>query len=158
MWIPLEARLLPSIHAFALSVVSELIPQSHVEVAQVPAWKEAMDSEVEALVSHKTWTLVPRTADANIVTCNSFLILKYHPNGTIARHKARLVARGFSQSYGIDYTKTFSLLVCLQSFRVFLSLAVNQAWSLHQLDVFNGFLYGDLEEQVFMEQPPRYVS
>ena len=110
-----------------------------------------MDHKVEALVSWGTWTLVSRPADANIVTCKWVFTIKYHPDGTIARHKARLIARGFTQVYDIDYTKTFSPVVRLNSVRVLLSLAINQAWSLDQLDVSNAFLYGDLEEQVFME-------
>ena len=105
-----------------------------------------MDHEVETLVFQGTWTLVPRPADANIVTCKGVFTIKYHPDGTIAHHKARLVARGFTQAYGIDYTETFSPVVRLNSVRVLLSLAVNQAWSLHQLDISNAFLYGDLEE------------
>ena len=151
-------RLSPSFRAFALLVASESIPQSHVEATQVREWKAAMDHEVQALVSRGTWTLVPCPADANIVMCKWVFTIKYHPDGTIARHKARLVARGFTQAYGIDYTETFSPVVRLNSLRVLLSLAVNQAWSLHQLDVSNVFLYGDLEEQVFMEQPPGYVA
>ena len=107
-----------------------------------------MDHEVEALVSRGTWTLVPRPTDANIVTCKWVFTIKYHPDGTMSRHKARLV----------DYTETFSPVVRLNSVRVLLSLAINQAWSLHQLDVSNAFLYGDLEEQVFMEQPPGYIA
>ena len=66
------------------------------------------------------------------------------------------MARGFSQAYGLDYNETFSpvaRLIC-----VFFSVALNQAWSLHQLDVSNAFLYGDLAEQVYMEQPPGYVA
>ena len=117
-----------------------------------------MDHEVESLVSRGTWTLVPRPADANIVTCKWVFTIKYHPDGTIARHKARLVACGFTQVYGIDYTKTFSPVVRLNSVRVLLSLTVNQAWSLHQLDVSNVFLYRDLGEQVFIEKPPGYVT
>ena len=105
-----------------------------------------MDHEVEALVSRETWTLVPRPADANIVTCKWAFTIKYHPDGTIARHKARLVARGFTQAYGIDYTETLSSVVHLNSVCVLLSLVVNQAWSLHQFNVSNAFLYGDLEE------------
>ena len=151
-------RLSPSFRAFALLVASESILRSHVEAAQVREWKAAMDHEVEALVSRGTWTLVPRPADANIVTCKWVFIIKYHPDGTIARHKARLVARGFTQAYDIDYTETFSPVVRLNSVRVLLSLAINQAWSLHQLDVSNAFLYGDLEEQVFMKKPPGYVA
>ena len=148
----------PSFHAFALFVASELIPQSHVEAAQVREWKAAMDYLVETLVSRGTWTLVPRPPDANIFTCKWVFTIKYHHDGTIVRQKARLVARGFIQAYGIDYTKTFSPVVRLNSVCMLLSLAVNQAWSFHQLDVSNAFLNGDLEEQVFIEQPPGYVT
>ena len=69
-----------------------------------------------------------------------------------------LVARGFSQAYGLDYHETFSLVARLSSIRVLFSLALDQYWPLHQLDVSNAFLYGDLDEQVFMEQPPGYVA
>ena len=124
-------RLSPSFCAFALLVASESIPRSHVEAAQVREWKAAIDHEMEALVSRGTWTLVPRPADVDIVTCKWVFTIKYHPDGTIARHKARLVARGFTQAYGIDYTETFLPVVRLNSVRVLLSLAVNQAWSLH---------------------------
>ena len=141
-----------------LSVASESIPRSHVEAAQVREWKAAMDHKVEALVSRGTWTSVPRPADANFVTCKWFFTIKYHSDSTIAHHKARLVACGFTQAYGIDYTETFSPVVCLNFVSVLLSLTINQAWSLHQLDVFNAFLYGDLEEQVFIEKPHGYVA
>ena len=83
--------------------------------------------------------------------------LKYNPNRTIHQHKARLVARGFSYTYGIDYKETFSPVVCLNSICTVISLVMNQGWSLHQLDVSNAFIYGDLTERVFMEQSPRYA-
>ena len=66
-----------------------------------------MDYEVEALVSRETWTLVPRPVDANIVTCKWVFTVKYHLDGTIAHHKAYLVARGFTQAYSINYIETF---------------------------------------------------
>ena len=72
----------------------------------------------------------------------------------MAHHKARLVVRGFTQDHGIDYIETFSLVVRMNFLRVLLSLVVNLNWTLHQLDVSNAFLYGDLTNQVFMEQPP----
>ena len=128
------------------------------EALQVPKWKVDIDLEYHALVHRGTWDLVPRPIDANIVTCKWFFTLKYHPNGTVARHKARLVARGFTQAHGIDYTETFSPVVRMNSIRILLSLVVNLNWYLHQLDVSNAFLYGDLIEQVFMEQPPGYVA
>ena len=105
-----------------------------------------------------TWNLVSRPTDANIVTCKWVFTLKYHPDVTVARHKARLVARGFTQAHSIDYTETFSPVVRMNSIRGLLSLVINLNCSLHQLDVSNAFLYGDLTEQVFMEQPPGYVA
>ena len=119
-------RLSPSFCDFALLVASELIPRLHVEAAHVREWKATMDHEVEALVSRGTWTLVPRLVDANIVTCKWVFTIKYHPDGTIACYKARLVARGFIQAYSIDYVETFLPVVRLNSVRVLLSLAVNQ--------------------------------
>ena len=89
-------RLAPSFRAFALSVASESIPRLHVEAAQVHAWRETIDSKLEALVSRRTWTLVPRPKNANIVTCKCVFTLKYYPDDTITHHKACLVARGFT--------------------------------------------------------------
>ena len=136
---------------FALSITSKLIPQSHVKATQVLSKKEAMDLKVEALVSCRTWTSIPYSSDANIIMCKWVFKLKYHLDGTITHHKAFLVGCGFTQTYGINYTQTFSLGVRFYFSGVLLSLMVNKALSLHHLDVSNAFLYGDHEEQVFME-------
>ena len=152
------SRLSPHYQTFALAVLTESIPKSYVEALQVPAWKAAMDVEYAAFIQRETWTLVPRPTDANVVSCKWVYSLKYNPDGSVARYKARLVARGFSQAYGLDYHETFSPVARLSSIRVLFSIALYQSWSLHQLDVSNAFLYGDLEEKVFMEQPPGYVA
>ena len=102
------------------------------------------------------WFLGPSMS--NVVSCKWVYSLKYDPDGSIARYKARLVARGFSQAYGLDYHETFSPVARLSSILVLFSIALDQSWPLHQLDVSNAFLYGDLDEQVFMEQPPGYVA
>ena len=68
------------------------------------------------------------------------------------------MARGFSQAYGLDYTESFSPVARLSSIRVLFSVALNQAWSFHQLNISNAFLYSDLAEQVYMEQPLGYVA
>ena len=117
-----------------------------------------MDAEYAAFIQRETWTMVPRPLDANVVSCKWVYSLKYNPDGSIARYKARLVARGFSQAYGLDYHETFSLVARLSSIRVLFSIALDQSWPLHQLDVSNAFLYGDLAEEVFMDQPPGYVA
>ena len=115
-----------------------------------------MEEEISALVRRGTWDIVYRPADANVVSCRWVFTIKYNPDETVNRYKARLVVRGFSQVQGIDYEETFSPIVRVNSIGIFLSMAVNYAWPLHQLDVSNAFLYGDLTECVYMEQPPGY--
>ena len=80
------------------------------------------------------------------------------PNGSVERLNARLVAKGYSQTYGIDYTEIFSPVAKIGSVRVVISLAAMYDWSLYQLDIKNVFLHGDLLEEVYMEQLPGFVA
>ena len=84
--------------------------------------------------------------------------VKHKLDGCVDRYKACLVARGYTQTYGVDYVETFSPIACLNSIRVLLFIATNQSWDLCQLDIKNAFLYGDLSDQVLMKQPPGYVA
>ena len=76
--------------------------------------------------------------------------IKYHVDGTISRYKVRLVAKGFHQTQGVDYTETFSPVVKALTVRVILSLAIMNKWELKQVDVNNTFLNGILVEDVYM--------
>nr|GFA78302.1 retrovirus-related Pol polyprotein from transposon TNT 1-94 [Tanacetum cinerariifolium] len=105
-----------------------------------------------------TWTLVPCPRNANVVGSKWVFRTKYHADGTIDRHKARLVAQGFTQIPGFDFSHTFSPVVKATTVCIVLSLAVTNHWHLHQLDVKNAFLNGDLRETVYMEQPLGYVD
>jgi histone deacetylase 1/2 len=76
-----------------------------------PNWRSAMQDEYDALMSNKTWTLVPPGPHRNIIDCKWVYRVKHRADGTIDRYKARLVAKGFKQRYGIDYEDTFSPVV-----------------------------------------------
>uniref|UniRef100_A0A2N9EG31 Integrase catalytic domain-containing protein n=1 Tax=Fagus sylvatica TaxID=28930 RepID=A0A2N9EG31_FAGSY len=135
-----------------LSVVS--IPNSVQEALKDPRWKEAMNEEMKALQKNSTWEVVDLPEGKIPVGCRWVFTIKYKADGTIERCKARLVAKGYTQTYGIDYTETFAPVAKINTFRILLSLAVNLDWPLHQFDVKNAFLHGNLQEEVYMELPP----
>ena len=84
--------------------------------------------------------------------------VKFNIDGYVARLKARLVAKGYARIYDVDYSNTFSSLAKLTSFHLFISLAASYDWDFHQLDIKNVFLNGDLQEEVYMKQPPGFVA
>ncbi|CAM8917129.1 unnamed protein product [Rhodiola kirilowii] len=111
-----------------------------------------MQEEIKALKENETWELVPRPIDVKPISCKWIYKLKTHPDGSTERYKARLVARGFSQEYGVDYDETFSPVAKLTTVRLLLALVANKSWKLWQMDVKNAFLHGDLDKVIFMEQ------
>ena len=87
------------------------LPGSHRAALYEPAWRSAMEDEFDALQRNRTWTLVPQPPGTNIVGSKWIFKTKYRPDGSVDKHKARLVARGFTQQHGIDYHDTFSPVV-----------------------------------------------
>ncbi|GJX36164.1 ribonuclease H-like domain-containing protein [Tanacetum coccineum] len=125
-----------------VSSVSPL-PKSYRDAFNDPNWQNAMRDEYTALIKNKSWTLVPRPPDTNIVRCMSLFRHKYLANGTLSHYKARLVANGSTQLEGVDVDETFSPVVKPGTIRTVLSLAASRHFLIHQLDVKNAFLHGD---------------
>ncbi|CAN1152028.1 Retrovirus-related Pol polyprotein from transposon TNT 1-94, partial [Linum perenne] len=146
-------RLNPTYKAFITTLDNERVPDNIHEALNNPKWREAVRDEIQALEKNNTWSLVMLPPGKKTVDCKWIFSIKYKADGSIERFKARLVARGFTQSYGIDYEETFAPVAKLSTVRVLLSLAVNLDWPLHQLDVKNAFLNGDLSEEVYMKVP-----
>lgn len=121
-------------------------------------WKATMDSEYSALMKNETWHLVPYQNNMNLIDAKWVFKVKYRDDGSIDRYKARLIAKGFKQRYGLDYTDTFSPVIKKTTIRLVLSLAVMNNWCLRQIDVQNAFLHGNLNEEVYMKQPPGYID
>ncbi|RVW20625.1 Retrovirus-related Pol polyprotein from transposon TNT 1-94 [Vitis vinifera] len=146
-------KLSPTFRAFTSSITDIQVPQNIQEAFKYPKWKAAVDEEVRALEKNGTWEITDLPRGKKPVGCKWIFTVKYKADGNVDRYKARLVAKGFTQSYGIDYQETFAPVAKLNTVRVLLSLAANLDWSLHQLDVKNAFLNGDLEEEVYMDIP-----
>ncbi|GKD90990.1 ribonuclease H-like domain-containing protein, partial [Tanacetum coccineum] len=107
-------------------------PKSYIEAAQDKKWVEAMNGDMKALYKNNTWVLT--------------------------EYKARLVAKGFSQRERNDYEETFSHVVKMVTLRCIVSLAIYNGWFLFQLDVYNAFLYDDLNYDVYIDMPPGYCD
>ncbi|RVW53345.1 Retrovirus-related Pol polyprotein from transposon RE1 [Vitis vinifera] len=146
----------PSYRAFATSLDDTQVPNTIQEAFKISEWKKAVQDEIDALEKNGTWTITDLPVGKRPVGCKWIFTIKYKADGSVERFKARLVARGFTQSYGIDYQETFAPVAKLNTIRILLSLAVNQDWCLQQLDIKNAFLNGDLEEEVYMEIPPGF--
>ncbi|CAK9827482.1 Retrovirus-related Pol polyprotein from transposon TNT 1-94 [Anthophora retusa] len=121
-------------------------------------WKEAMRREYFALIQNGTWTLVNRPENKKVVGCKWVLRTKYRSDGNVERRKARLVARGFSQVPGIDFSETFSPVARMSSIRMMMGLAVEYGLKIRQYDFTNAYLNGDLEEEILMEIPEELPS
>jgi hypothetical protein len=131
-------------------------PSTFKEALQGPdseKWQLAIKSEMKSLLQNKTWDLVLRPKGKNIVS--SKWVFKIKDNG---QFKARMVARGFSQEYGLDYFETYAPVARFASLRLVLAIAAYHCLQIQQMDVDTAFLYGNLEEEIYMEQPEGYID
>ena len=94
---------------------------------------------------------------ATIVRVKWIYKTKLNEHGEVDKYKARLVAKGYTQQHGVDYTEVFAPVACIDTIRLVFALAAQKGWSLFQLDVKSAFLHGELNEEVYVEQPPGYI-
>jgi hypothetical protein len=121
--------------------------------ADQQVWREAMQEEYDSIMRNDVWEVVPRPEGKSVVTSRWLYKIKYVADGSIEKHKARFVARGFSQIEGIDYDETFAPVARYTSIRSIMAIAAEMGWKIHQMDVKTAFLNGFIEEEVYIEQP-----
>ena len=127
-------------------VVTE--PSSFEEAVEEPAWVDAMVEEYDSIVRNNAWEIVLRPEGKSVVGSRWIYKVKQAADGSVEKHKARFVARGFSLIEGIDYEETFALVARYSSIRMILALSAQMGWHIHQMDVKTTFLNRVIEEEV----------
>ncbi len=134
------------------------VPESYEAAIKDPLWGklwlEAVQAELTALIANGTWDVAVPPKGANIITSKWVFKAKMHVDGTLEKLKARIVARGFSQLYGVDFTDTFAPTVKFDTLRLFLVIVCLEDLECHQVDVNNAFTESFLKEVIYMAPPP----
>jgi len=120
-------------------------------------WEIAMQEEYDSLLVNNTWSLVPLPKGRKPIFYKWVFKIKHGVHGEVEWYKARLVARGFTQTFGVDYNETFAPVAKFVSICCILALAAIEDMEIHQMDVKTAFLNVDLEEEIYMEQPKGFT-
>lgn len=121
-------------------------------------WKKVMDDEIAAIERNHTWELTDLPKGQKKIGVKWVYKTKLKENGKVDKYKARLVAKGYKQEFGVDYKEVFVPVARHDIIRLVIGLAAQNSWPIFQLDVKSAFLHGDLQEQIFIDQPPGYVK
>ncbi|KAG8492199.1 hypothetical protein CXB51_009896 [Gossypium anomalum] len=128
-------------------------PTCFEEAVKHEGWKQAMADEISMIEKNQTWKLVEKPANRKIIGVKWVYKAKQNADGSLNKLKARLVVKGFSQKYGLDYFETYAPVARLDTIRLIVGLAAHMQWNVYQLDVKSAFLNGILEEEIYVEQP-----
>ncbi|MCH80809.1 copia-type polyprotein [Trifolium medium] len=139
---------------FALLADSE--PVNFKDALKSNVWRKAMEEELKSIEKNQTWKLVDLPDKKAKIDVKWVFKVKLNPDGTISKHKARLVARGFLQKHGIDYNEVFAPVARIETVRLVVALACKNRWKMYHLDVKSAFLNGPLDEEVYVAQPPGF--
>ena len=112
-----------------------------------------MQEEFNSLQENENWELVPLPPKRKLVQCKWVYRTKFSSDGFDIKYKAILVAKGFSQVQGVDYTETFAPVTKMYSIRLVLAIATSKRWEVHHMDVKSAFIHGEIQEYIYMKQP-----
>ena len=129
-------------------------PHTYREASTDLLWQTAIKEELDALFENHTWGFGDSPPGKSVVGCKWIYKIKSRSDGSIELYKTRLVAKSFTQEYGIDYEETFAPIARISSVRALLAIAATSKWDLFQIDVKNAFLNRDLSEEVYIQPPP----
>ena len=138
--------------------LSEIEPKKTDEALSDSDWVIAMQDELNQFEQQQVWKLVPRPKNKKVVGTRWVFRNKLDEDGIVIRNKARLVAQGYSQAEGIDYDETYAPVARLEAIRLFLAFAAHSNFKVYQMDVKSAFLNGELDEEVYVEQPPGFEN
>jgi hypothetical protein len=139
-----------------VSFISMTEPKKFDEASQHDDWIRAMNEELDQIEKNNTWELVPRPEDKNVIGSKWVFKNKMNKKGQVVRNKFRLVCKGYAQVEGQDFVETFAPVARLEAIRMFLAYSCHKNFKVYQMDVKSSFLNGDLEEEVYMEQPKEF--
>ncbi|RVX19815.1 Retrovirus-related Pol polyprotein from transposon TNT 1-94 [Vitis vinifera] len=121
-------------------------------------WKEAIKSEIDSILQNHTWELVNLPPGCKPLSSKWIFKRKMKVDGSIDKYKARLVIKGYRQTEGLDYFDTYSPVTRINSIRMVFAIAALRNLEIHQMDVKTAFLNGDLDEEIYMEQPEGFSA
>ena len=113
-------------------------------------WRKAMETEYQSLVENETWTLERAPTDRKVITSRWVFKIKKDRDGKVLKYKARWVVHGYKQKEGLDYLDTFATVVKPVSYKALMGISVKKGLSIHHMDVVTAFLYGFLDEAIYV--------
>lgn len=124
--------------------------------SEAQQWKMAMDDEYDSLIENNTWKVVPKPKDRKILSSRWVFKRKLGADGSVKRHKARFVVRGFTQIYGLDFDETYASVVKAPCYRLLFALQARFGWKCRQMDIKTAFLNGGIEHEIYVYPPDGY--
>ncbi|GJT86265.1 putative ribonuclease H-like domain-containing protein [Tanacetum coccineum] len=132
-------------------------PKNISQALQDESWVEAMQEELLQFKLQKVWILVDFPSGKKVIGTKWVFKNKRDERSIVVKNKARLVAQGFRQEQGIDYDEVFAPVAWIEAIRLFLAFASYMGFTIYQMDVKSAFLYGNIEEEVYVHQPSGFV-